>query len=62
MNSYAVYYDAGLKAGRGAKVQDWSFVNHWSQWFRSAKALEKGLDKSKAQTAWDQGYHAGRNV
>ena len=62
MNELDVYFQCGLRAGRGAKYQDWSLVKFEQDWLGRALHLEQPEYRILARAEYDRGYKEGRGA
>jgi hypothetical protein len=60
LNPISAYTEAGTKAAQARNHQDESTCHHWSQWARSACALERPEFRADAQGAFATAYSNAR--
>ena len=62
MNSEEAYQQAGEKCSDARRKGDSARAQKQQAWFNRAIAMEKGINKEKAQAAFDRGYGSSKGV
>ncbi len=62
LNPIEVYEDCGRRAAEARNRGDEGSYRHHRAWWAKARALENDSDRKLADTAYDAGWKAVRNV